>query len=99
MIKKWLKKEKMNYNSIIIEYQKITNLLDNTLNQPTKFWTKTLVGINDESCGTYNTKSQIGLKTSLLRSNLCDQIISIKKLYLKTACHLLVAWAEWTTRK
>ena len=25
----------MNYNSIIMEYQKITNLLDNTPNQPT----------------------------------------------------------------
>ena len=25
------------YNSIIMEYQKIINLLDNTQNQPTKF--------------------------------------------------------------
>ena len=30
----------MNYNSIIIEYQKIINLFDNTRNQPTKFRTK-----------------------------------------------------------
>ena len=30
----------MNYNSIIMEYQKIINLLDNTSNQPTKFGTK-----------------------------------------------------------
>ena len=62
----------MNYNSIIMEYQKIANLSGNTLNQPTKFRTKTSVGINYESCGTYNTKSQITFKTSMLRSNLCD---------------------------
>ena len=30
----------MNYNSIIMEYQKLINLLDNTPNQPTKFVTK-----------------------------------------------------------
>ena len=30
----------MNYTSIIMEYQKIINLLDNTSNQPTKFGTK-----------------------------------------------------------
>ena len=38
----------MNYNSIIIEYQKIINLLDNTSNQPTKFRRKNWVEINDE---------------------------------------------------
>ena len=32
----------MNYNSIIMEYQKIINLLNNTTNQPTKFKTKIL---------------------------------------------------------
>ena len=30
----------MNYNSVIMQYQKIINLLDNTQNQPTKFRTK-----------------------------------------------------------
>ena len=30
----------MSYNSIIMEYQKITNVLDNMQNQPTKFRTK-----------------------------------------------------------
>ena len=44
------------------------NLLDNIPNQPTKFRTRNWVEINDESRGTYNTKSQIRFKTSML----CD---------------------------
>ena len=52
----------MNYNSIIMEFPKIINLLDNTPNQPTKFRTKIWIEINDESCGTYNTDSQIRFK-------------------------------------
>ena len=35
-----------------MEYRKIINLLDNTPNQPTKFRTKDLVEINDNSRGT-----------------------------------------------
>ena len=61
----------MNYNSIIMEYQKMINLLDNTPNQPTKLRTKNWVEINDDSRGTYSTKSQSKLKTSMLRSGLC----------------------------
>ena len=60
----------MNYNSMMMEYQKMINLLDNTPNQPTKFRTKNCVEINDDSRGTYNTKSQSTLKTSMLRSSL-----------------------------
>ena len=41
-----------------MEYQKTINLLDNTPNQPSKFRTKNLVEINDESRGAYNTNSQ-----------------------------------------
>ena len=55
-----------------MEYPKIMNLLDNTPNQQTKFRTKNWVEINDDSCGTYNTNSQIKFKTSMLRSNLFD---------------------------
>ena len=73
------KKDKMlliifniNYNSIVMEYQKIIKLLDNTPNQPNKFRTKTWIEINDELRGTYNTNSQIKFKTSMLRSSLCD---------------------------
>ena len=55
-----------------MEYQKIINLLDNTPNQPTKFRTKNLVEINDESRGRYDTNSQIKFKTSILMSSSCD---------------------------
>ena len=55
-----------------MEYQKIINLLENTPNQLTKFITKNWVEKNDDSCGTYNTNSQIKFKTSMLRSSLYD---------------------------
>ena len=53
---------------MIMEYQKIINLLNNAASQPTKFRTKKWVEINDNSRGTYNTNSQIKFKTSMLRS-------------------------------
>ena len=59
------------YNNIIMEYQKIANLLDNTSNQPSKFRTRNWVEISDESRGT-DTGSDIKFKTTMLRSNLCD---------------------------
>ena len=55
-----------------MEYQKITNLLDNTSNQPSKFRTKNWVEINDESRGTYNVNSQTKFKTTILKSSLCN---------------------------
>ena len=64
------------YNSIIIKYQEIINLLDNqpfvTLNQPSKFRTKKWVKINDDARGMYNKDSQIKFKTSMLKLSLCD---------------------------
>ena len=54
-----------------MEYQKIINLLENTLNQPIKFRTKSWVEVN-EPRGTYNVNSQIKFKTSMSRSVLCD---------------------------
>ena len=47
-------------------------MLDNTLNQPSKFRTKDWVEINDESRGAYDTNSQIKCKTITLKSSLCD---------------------------
>ena len=55
-----------------MEYQETTNLLDNASNQPSKFKTKNWVEINDESRGVYNANSQIKLKTTMLKSSLCD---------------------------
>ena len=55
-----------------MEYQKIANLIDGTANKPSKFRTENWVEINDESRGTYNVKSQIKFKTTMLKSILCD---------------------------
>ena len=57
-----------------MEYPKIIKLLelDKTPNQQSKFRTKNWVETNDDSCGTYNTNSQIKFKTLILRSSLCD---------------------------
>ena len=49
-----------------MEYQEIINLLDNKLNQPTKFRTTNWVEINDESQEMYNKDNQIRFKTSML---------------------------------
>ena len=60
-------------HNIIIEYQKIPNLIDdNTLNQPSTFRTRNWIEINDESRGVYNVNSQIKFKTTMLKSSLCD---------------------------
>ena len=55
-----------------MEYQKIINLLDDAINQPSKFRTTNWVQLNDESRWTYNDNSYIKFKTSIIRSNLCD---------------------------
>ena len=56
-------------------------MLDNTLDQPSKFRTKNWVEINDESKESYNTSSDIKFKTTMLRSNLCDYVDSY--IYVK----------------
>ena len=57
---------------MIMEYQKITNLLDNASNQPSKFRAKNQVEISDDSGGTYIANKQIKFKTIMLKSSLCD---------------------------
>ena len=42
-----------------MEHQKIINLLDNALNQPSEFKTKNWIEINDVSRGTYEEGNQI----------------------------------------
>ena len=54
---------------IKMEYQKITNLLDNASNQPCKFKTRKWVEIIDDLRETY-TDTDIKFKTTML--NLCD---------------------------
>ena len=56
----------------MMEYQKIINLLDNTLDQLSKFRTKNWIEINNQSRGVYNTNSDIRFKTTMLKSSICD---------------------------
>ena len=55
-----------------MEHQKITNLLDNASNKPSKCRTKNWVEINDDSGGTFNQNKQIKFKTTVLKSSLFD---------------------------
>ena len=55
-----------------MEYQKIINLLDDIMNQPSKFRTRNWIEINDESRGICNINGDIKYKTSMIRSNLYD---------------------------
>ena len=55
-----------------MEYQKIPNLTDNALNQPSKFRTKNWVERNNASRGTYNVNGQIKFKTTMLNSSFFD---------------------------
>ena len=54
-----------------MKYQKIINLLDETINQSAKFITRNWVEINDESRRN-NENSDIKFITSMIRLNLCD---------------------------
>ena len=54
-----------------MEYQKISNLLESTSDNLSKFRTRNWVEINNESRGNY-ANSDIRFKTTMLRSNLCD---------------------------
>ena len=55
-----------------MEYQKITNLLDNASNQQSKFTTKNWIEINDDIRGAYSPNKQTRFKTAMLRSSSCD---------------------------
>ena len=58
-----------------MEYQKIINLLDTTPNEMPIFITEKWIEVHDQSGNAdnrYTPKKQIMLKTSMLRSDLCD---------------------------
>ena len=54
-----------------MEYQKISDLLESTSDNLSKFRTRNWVEVNDESRGNY-ANSDIRFKTTMLRSNVCD---------------------------
>ena len=47
-------------------------MIDDASNQPSKFKTKNWFEISDDSRGTYNINSHIKIKTTVLKSSLCD---------------------------
>ena len=49
-----------------MEYQKVINLLDNKTNPSSRFKTKNLFKINDDSWETYNSNSQIKFESLML---------------------------------
>ena len=55
-----------------MEYQKITNLLNDASNKPSKFRPRNWVEINDDIRGAYSPNNKLDLKTAMLRSSLCD---------------------------
>ena len=57
-----------------MEFQKITNFLDITSDNKdlTKFVTKKWIEVYDQSEGNYNVNKEIRIKTSILRSDLCN---------------------------
>ena len=59
---------------IKIEFQKIVNFLDTTSDDKDlpRFVTKKWIEVYDQSEGNYNVNKEIRIKTSMLRSDLCD---------------------------
>ena len=58
---------------IKIEFQKIVNFLNANFDENLpRFITKKWVEVYDQSGGNYNAKKEIRIKTSMLRSDLCD---------------------------
>ena len=57
-----------------MEFQKITNFLDITSDNKDlpKFVTKKWIEVYDQSEGNYDVSKEIRIKTSMLRSDLCD---------------------------
>ena len=57
-----------------MEFQKITNFLDITSDNKDlpKFVTKKWIEVYDQSEGNYDVNKEIRIKTSMLRSDLCD---------------------------
>ena len=57
-----------------MEFQKITNFLDTTFDDKDlpRFVTKKWIEVYDQLGGNYNVNKEIRIKTSMLRSDLCD---------------------------
>ena len=62
-----------------MEFQKIVNFLDtNSDNKDLpKFVTKKWIEVSGQSQGNYDVNKEIRIKTSILRSDLCDLVMHI----------------------
>ena len=62
------------YHCIKIEFQKISNFLNRTSDDKylPRFVTKKWIEVYDQSEKNYNPNKEISIKTSMLRSDLCD---------------------------
>ena len=78
-----------------MEFQKIVNFLDTTSDNKDlpKFVTKKWIEVYDQSQGNYNVNKEIRIKTSMLKSDLCDfsdAYIVVKGNIIVTKKHLLL---------
>ena len=57
-----------------MEFQKVVNFLNTTSDDKDlpRFFTKKWIEVYDQSEGNYNVNKEIRIKTSMLRSDLCD---------------------------
>ena len=51
---------------------KMNKLLENVQNHSSYFRTRNLDEVNDDARGTCNSSSQIGFKTTMIKSSLCN---------------------------
>ena len=80
-----------------MEYQKLTNLLNDASNKQSHFRKRNWVEINDDIRGAYSPDKQIRFKTAMLRSSLSDysdysdgNIYLLKEIYLLIILQLLI---------
>ena len=57
---------------IKMEFHRTMNFLNTTSDDLSRFVTKKLIEVYDQSEGNYNVNKEIRIKTSMLRSDLCD---------------------------
>ena len=74
-----------------MEYQKLTNLLNDASNKQSHFRKRNWVEINDDIRGAYSPNKQIRFKTAMLRSSLSDYSgYSDGNIYLLKEINLLI---------
>ena len=78
-----------------MKFQKIANFLDTTSDDKDlpRFVTKKWIEVYDQSEGNYNVNKEIRIKTSMLRSDLCDfsdAYIVVKEKIVDKKKHLLL---------